>query len=241
MMNFCSNKEIKANARDSFIGRMIVPVTATVIYVCISNILTICTSFPGAMTNLTVVIYSEIVSFVFNVVFGLIEFGIASFYLNYICGRPFAISDMWSGFFVNPGRTLIISLILTLLNRVLTLPATLYSYIYITKPDYKLYINFFVIFLVCSLVYYFINLFLAPIYFLAADLPDASAMKLFKMSFWLMKGRKFKYFTLQLSFLPLIFLGLISFGIGMLWVQPFINICYAFFYLDTTKVKSGSN
>ena len=48
----------------------------------------------------------------------------------------------------------------------------------------------------------------------------------------LMKGNKGRYFYMQFSFLGMLLLVLLSFGIGILWVEPYITQTTLLFYLD---------
>ena len=47
-----------------------------------------------------------------------------------------------------------------------------------------------------------------------------------------MRGHRVKLFYLYASFLPLYVLGILSLGIGLLFVEPYVNVTIAEFYLD---------
>ncbi len=48
----------------------------------------------------------------------------------------------------------------------------------------------------------------------------------------MMKGHKRRLFRLELSFLPLMLLCVLSFGIGFLWLNPYMQMTYTCFFLD---------
>ena len=48
----------------------------------------------------------------------------------------------------------------------------------------------------------------------------------------MMKGHKFDYFWLCLSFLGWILVGILTLGIGYLWLIPYITTASAAFYQD---------
>ena len=50
----------------------------------------------------------------------------------------------------------------------------------------------------------------------------------------LMRGQIFRYLKLELSFLGYLALSVISFGIGLIWVVPYLNVSRANFYMDLT-------
>ena len=53
----------------------------------------------------------------------------------------------------------------------------------------------------------------------------------------LMKGNKWRYFLLALSFLGWILLGILSLGIGFFWIIPYIETTTAAFYYDIKAQK----
>jgi uncharacterized membrane protein len=52
-----------------------------------------------------------------------------------------------------------------------------------------------------------------------------------------MKGNKWRYFLLALSFLGWILLGILSLGIGFFWIIPYIETTTAAFYYDIKAQK----
>lgn len=78
-------------------------------------------------------------------------------------------------------------------------------------------------------------------YFILADDNSKSIIQCLKESAGMMKGYKFKYFVLLLSFLGWAILGLIPLGIGLLWVVPYMNVTVASFYLKVKDNYYGAN
>ena len=68
-----------------------------------------------------------------------------------------------------------------------------------------------------------------------------SIIQCLKESAAMMKGYKFEYFVLGLSFLGWLILGMIPFGIGLLWVIPYMNVTTASFYLKVKDKYLESN
>jgi len=73
-------------------------------------------------------------------------------------------------------------------------------------------------------------------FYILADDNNKSVIDCLKESAAMMKGYKFDYFVLSLSFLGWILLGVISLFIGLLWVIPYMQVTMASFYL---KVKNN--
>ena len=60
------------------------------------------------------------------------------------------------------------------------------------------------------------------------------------LSIRIMKGKKRKLFTIQLSFLPLMLLSMLTLGIGDLWLTPFMNMTMALYFLDIMRPKAAT-
>ena len=69
-------------------------------------------------------------------------------------------------------------------------------------------------------------------YFIMSDDPNIGIMEAINKSKKMMYGYKWKYFCLGLRFIGWIILGILSLGIGFLWIMPYIYVSYAKFYED---------
>ncbi len=74
-------------------------------------------------------------------------------------------------------------------------------------------------------------------YFIAKDNPELSVFDCIQKSRMLMRGHKGRYFALCLSFIGWVLLGILSFGIAMLWIGPYIYAAKAQFYEDLKAEK----
>lgn len=70
----------------------------------------------------------------------------------------------------------------------------------------------------------------AMTYYVALDHPELGAEKCIQESMRLMSGHKMKLFLLDLSFIGWGLLCILTFGIGFLWLAPYISISHAHFY-----------
>lgn len=68
--------------------------------------------------------------------------------------------------------------------------------------------------------------------YILVDYPELSANQAINLSRKMMKGHKFDYFWLCLSFLGWILVGILTLGIGYLWLIPYITTASAAFYQD---------
>ncbi|WP_231869907.1 DUF975 family protein [Paenibacillus riograndensis] len=68
--------------------------------------------------------------------------------------------------------------------------------------------------------------------YILADNPNIGYNRAVELSKQMTHGHKFRMFVLDLSFLGWILLGLLALGIGVLFVQPYINATKAELYLE---------
>lgn len=136
---------------------------------------------------------------------GSITFGLAGFFLKLARNENPMIENLFNGFsyFLNTFLVNLITSIFTFLWMLL------------------LFIPGIIAVLRYSMVYYIMN-----------DNPNIGVMDAINLSKEMMRGHKGRLFLLWLSFLGWFILGLIPFGIGLLWVIPYYNAAKANFYED---------
>lgn len=77
----------------------------------------------------------------------------------------------------------------------------------------------------------------AMVFYLYVDNQDYTPMDYLNQSKELMRGYKWDYFVFELSFIGWILLGIITFGIGLIWVIPYVTIAQTIYYEDLKKIK----
>ncbi|MBE6062861.1 MAG: DUF975 family protein [Clostridium butyricum] len=70
----------------------------------------------------------------------------------------------------------------------------------------------------------------SQVYFILIEDNDKGVIECMKESAEMMKGHKWEFFVLQLSFILWVILSIITFGIALLWVTPYISVTYANYY-----------
>jgi uncharacterized membrane protein len=74
-------------------------------------------------------------------------------------------------------------------------------------------------------------------YFILKDHPDYSLNQIITESRKMMNGYKWKYFLLQLSFIGWGILSMLTLGIGLLWLVPYIYSSLARFYEEISQKR----
>jgi uncharacterized membrane protein len=77
-------------------------------------------------------------------------------------------------------------------------------------------------------------------YFIMKDNPGISAMDAIQLSKEMMAGHKFRLFVLNLSFIGWAILAAIPFGLGFIWLCPYMMASLTVFYQDLKDRTSAS-
>lgn len=246
---YASIKQIKSEAKEKLLSNMWTAVFFTIFHMSLTNLCTFCLMVVPAGGSIADLIFYEITTLMIHLFTGILQMGVAAFYLKASTGsETLSLSDLFYAFSHGPDRALKVSLVFSLIHMVCTLPYIIYTLF--IMPAYTLEslmalepaviesMGFAYLLLGAGeLIYFLISLFFEPVYFMLVDMPGLSAMKAMKMSLWLMKGSKVRLLGLNLSFLPLQFISLLTFGIGNLWVTPYMNLSAAEFYTDLSAKR----
>ncbi|PJI09469.1 MULTISPECIES: DUF975 family protein [Clostridium] len=76
-------------------------------------------------------------------------------------------------------------------------------------------------------------------YYILSDCQSIGAYEAIKKSKKMMKGYKWKLFYLNLSFIGWIALSIITYGIGFLWIIPYIETAKANFYENLKSIQAS--
>lgn len=174
-----------------------------------------------------------IISFILTLFGTILAVGQCSFYLNIACEQPYQFSDLFTGFKIHPDKTIITQVLIQLFAALPLIPAVVVMILAVyTSNNIVLFaISCFLLIPGCGISWW-ISLKYSQVYYLLLDFPDYGALELLKMSRKLMKGNVGRLLYIQISFIPVTLAGLLSFGIGLLFVQPYQNMTYTLFYLD---------
>ena len=242
-------KEIKAYAREQLLSNMWTAVFFTLFYIALTNLCACCLMVYSGSGNILELIIYEITTLMIDLFAGLLQMGVACFYLNIATGkgRP-SLSNLFYAFEHSPDKALKVSLMLALIRMICTLPYVVY-FLFFTQgftmeqlmdrnPEALQCMGIAYLLLGAGeLIYFLICLFFEPIYYMLVDMPSLTATKAIRMSIWLMKGSKARFLGLYLSFLPLQLISLFTLGIGNLWIIPYMNTSFAHFYTDLSAKR----
>lgn len=137
-----------------------------------------------------------------------------------------------------PVILLIISYVLIGFGTFATIGSSLYSYSVASSFSVVVIIGF--ILLIVSAIWATVKSYYYQLsYIIAAENTELSANDVVLRSKELMDGKRGKLFLLQLSFIGWSILSVFTFGIGFLWLIPYINFAIIAFYKSLINNASG--
>ena len=184
-----------------------------------------------AAYNVVAVIF-DIIMVAVNILLGIMNAGLALFYLNIACKQDFKVSDLFYAYKNDSKKALGISAAVIGLQSVCLLPAQYLLTGYLNNQSEQWLFYTIIALIIGVVVYVPVSLHIALAFYLMFDFPQYSALETLKLSRKLMKGHCLRLFCLQLSFVPLMILCLFSLGIGFLWLQPYMQMTQVLFFLD---------
>ena len=240
MNRYKSSAELKDMAKEKLNGHYGIAILAVLMVECISYLISsfITMFFPG--TDLISILLSVLLSGIVAVFVGVFQTGLALFFLNLACGRQCRIEDVFYGMQNQPVRSLTVSLAVTLLSLFCQIPYQIFASLYIDTENTTYMMLMFVCAAIGLLIYVPVSLAISQSYYLLLDFPNYSGKQALMTSCKLMKKHMGRLFYIQASFLPLLLLGALTCGIGLLWIMPYMNMTYALFFLDIMNPEKTS-
>ena len=193
---------------------------------------------PGTDTLSNILYY--ILTFIVQLIAGILQAGVSFLYLKAPCGMQCSVGDIFYCFKHSPDKAIKIEFVLAIINAVCMLPSDILTWKYpITSlTDYDELAMMYSVTLLCMMVYVVITLAFTPVFYMMLDFPNYTVKDILKKSIEVMKGNKMRYFLLDLSFIPWMFVGFLTCGIGLLWIVPYMNMTSTNFYLDLMACRN---
>lgn len=202
-------------------------------------------------------ILTKVVSFTVSLILCVFTAGLSYMYLNMSREKAYSYRDLLYFFKNHPDRVIIAGFVMEIINEISFIPYYYEVYtrdfgIITTMEESIEYIEMVTVTTTLAMILNLLfTLPLMQVYYLQADNLELGGIEALKESARLMKGHKFKYILLELSFLPWIILAAImmsagilgvAFGISILtlltvgstiiifWLMPYMKMTEVFFY-----------
>lgn len=241
MKHYKSNAVLKDLAKDRLSGNFANAIWALVLVGMVTNLVTnTATAFvPSSGWGRSVI--SILLTAVASAFLGIMQTGIAYYFLNVACGMKHSSADIFYGFHVHAESSLKISIVHVALETICTLPFQILLLMFARSFEYKYLLSGSIALFIGYLIMAPFSLAISQTYYLLLDFPDSTVKEIFETSIRIMKGHKWRLFKLELSFIPLQLLCLLSFGIGNLWLNPYMRMTYTMFFLDLMNPETSNN
>ena len=251
--------ELMARARHSLTGHYPTAAGAVLLLFIIMRGLDF--FFGGAFGTLLFSVISLLLSFLS----GLLMVGVIFICLSLARSRKVGLRDLFYAFRSRPDRTVVLTALLTGINALILVPAVMILLFVLPVLGVSIHIlpglTFILpelsgmprpaapagtaisaIVLICWLLALFFILFAvnaryALIYLLCMDESQLSAIALIKKSSRMLHGYRRQFASLLLSLFGYVILGLLSYGIGLLWIIPCLYTTLAHFYLNLRQTS----
>lgn len=238
MNSYMSSSNLKASAREQLLGHYGSVIGGMFLILLIKmslSVLTLSVMDYGSFAG-TIIYY--IVSILISVLSGILSAGFCFMLLKLSCGQPVMASDVFYAFQNNSGRAVTLSLFLAVCTELILLPFTIISDLYLDHQDPGLLLATCISLVVCSIAMIIFDLVFSQVYYLMLDFPEYTTRQLLESSAQIMKGNKGRLFYICVSFIPLFLLSILSLGVALFWIIPYVRCTLTNFYLDTMRNRS---
>jgi uncharacterized membrane protein len=240
-MNFYKTRaQLKASAKDKLVGKY----SSAVSIVLLAQLLQLVAQEVSAwIPNNTVpgFILNLVVMFVILSITGVLQLGLNLFFLSMACGSSFQVSQLFYGFKEQSNKAFMISAVFGLLQLLCLVPGQLCAQFYLITFQSQYLIRGLWLMGIGIIIYIPVSLMLSQSFYIMLDFPDMNARETLKYSMKLMKGHKKQLFLLECSFIPLMLLCLLTLGIGLLWLMPYMAMAETLFFLDLMHPSASTS
>lgn len=166
--------------------------------------------------------------------------GVSFMHLKLARGQEIRFSDLLYCFKNDPGKYMGFGLIIILITVLCLLPGMIcmivssFTAVSETTVFTPLFTAAVLLYIAGFVVVFILMLGFSQSVYLMLDDTEKRAFPAMRESFSLMKGNKGRLFKLYLSFIGWLFLGLLTLGIGYLWIEPYLYQTLTQFYLDVS-------
>lgn len=193
-------------------------------------------AFPSTDGGLNQLLYLAC-AILCNMVYYILLAGLMRIYLHLCRGEKIVLSELFAVFSDRPEQVAVYSVVQFILQSISSYVfdrclSELWNAGITLLPILSLAI--------LAVVVIWLQLCLTLVLFLYCDAPWKSALQLMKESWKMMRGNKGRMLYLFLSFLGVLLLCVLSLGIGLLFVRPYLYVTQSLFYLNLAPVSDAS-
>ncbi len=228
-----SCKELKRIARENLTGHYQIPMGALVI----TNLILMVVQFPFSIRTEEPLFSSRnLICLTAQILIALVDIlftcGMLKIHLGIARGEEYSLPQLFYFFQNHPDRILLAGILMAFVMLAASVPmiaGCLAAYYFASVQNILIAVLF-------SLISLFLMVFLALrfglLYFVLTEHEEAGVLDAFQISSHMIRGRMGRLLYMELSFIGMYLLAILSFGIGSFWVEPYQMQTLACFYLE---------
>ena len=241
-MNLKGRAELKRIARGKMLTRYGTAIGAYLLQAVIMWMVQYVAITVSDRTTVTGMIFYTLISLIIELIMAVFAVGELTIYFNIARGAEAKATDVFNGFKLHPDKAITLAVLVFLRAYILLFPAIIaYAYYIVSANSTALIVSIVMavpgviraVYVLCEL---------SQSYYILLDYPRLTASEIISTSKDMMKGHIGEYFKMVCSFIPLLLVGVLSLGFGVLFVYPYMRMTMTEFYLDLVrKPAKGSN
>ncbi len=214
-----------------------IPLAASFVLSFIYSITVFLYAGVNPVTNFTL----DVFTLLLTIFFGILHGGQTYYFLNVACHQPRSVSNLFYGFRADYKKILLVSGASILCNALYLQPQQylVERYLATMESGWQLAALLFTALGLC--LYLPISLGIQLALYVMLDFPQYPARETLALCWRMMRGHKRRLLWLQCSFLPMMLLCVFTLFIGFLWLIPYMNMTFTYFYLDLMQQTSPSH
>ncbi len=228
-MDHPSTGMLKARARGQLLSNYGTACPVCLFVLAVNFLLTLIGAFTADQSSAPGLFLFECFILLKNILLCVLEVGECLIFLKLALGQKTGFKDLFWGFSSSQERILKDALFLTLGESLFFLPVFLLAWVPLRG------VFFYPLYLLCYAGAFLFRLVYSQTFYLLLDFPTRGWRELLTMSRLKMRGAKGRLFLLYLSFIPMMLLVFLSFGVGAVWVLPYMRCAGANFFLDLMR------
>ena len=238
MTDRASAAQLKAIAKERSLDKYGTLITANVLIFVIQIFVSGITTMSSS-GNILIFIINQIITLIVNILLGILVSGKAYLYMNLVYSQTISTSDIFFGFKQHPEKAVILQSLFVVVDFLVSIPGTLLLFFFYRTGSRDIYYALIAVLIIGVIINIYVSLTYSQAFFLLHDFPDRSAKDLLITSRKLMNGNRLRLLCLNLSFIPLYILGIVSLFIPLLWISVYRYASVAAFYQDLIA-KAGN-
>lgn len=181
------------------------------------------------------------IGFVAGAILDLLLVGYLNIVMSVVRSEDIKPFSLYFAFKNHPDKVLIMYIIMLVIHSVAMIPVRIAERFTTDKDGNIVGAAFFVwivVYVICAIVVIVIDIMYALRYLIYIDDPEQSVRDIMARSRKLMKGNVLRYAYMYLSLIGYALLGILSFGIGFLWITAYKDAIVVNFY-DDIRILTG--